>query len=110
MRLCISMIPHDRDSVTRKRTLVASSYRIVPRFIVGMQVQLVVGYVVLKPFADTRMAFLKFLEIPPDGKREARLCAARILDIVLFIALLKGLRQEEMKSCVESRPRRTFDS
>ena len=50
------MIPHDRDSGTRKRTLVTSSYRIVPRFIVGMQVQLVVGYVVLKPFADTRMA------------------------------------------------------
>ena len=47
--------------------------------------------------ADTRMAFLKFIEIPPDGKREARLCAARILDIVLFIALVKGLRQEEIK-------------
>ena len=28
--------------------------------------------------ADTRMAFLKFIGIPPDGKREARLCAARI--------------------------------
>ena len=53
--MTVGMIPDDRNAGQGERGIVTSTYRIVPRTIVGLQLQVVAGDILFKPIAESRM-------------------------------------------------------
>ena len=53
VRMCIGVVPDDGNVALRKRTVVTTTDRLVPRTIVGRQVQVILLDVMLQPFAKS---------------------------------------------------------
>ena len=57
VRMCIGVIPDDRNTQLGKSSVVATAHRLVPRTIVRVEFQTVSHDVVLQPFTEHRISF-----------------------------------------------------